>query len=84
MREACELLGFDPLYLACEGRTIVVVAEDDEAKVLRVMKKDPLGKSSAVIGRVTAEHKGKVYLKTKSGGKRLVEMLSGEQLPRIC
>ena len=84
VREACELLGFDPLYLACEGRTIVVVAEDDEAKVLRVMKKDPLGKSSAVIGRVTAEHKGKVYLKTKSGGKRLVEMLSGEQLPRIC
>lgn len=84
VREACELLGFDPLYLACEGRVIVVVAAEDAARVLATMRRDKLGKGAAMIGRVLNDHKGKVYVRTLSGGKRLVDMLSGEQLPRIC
>ncbi len=84
VKTGCELLGFDPLYLACEGRVLIVVQRDDEEKVLRAMKKDPLGKRSRVIGKVTIQGQGKVYLNTASGGKRIVNMLSGEQLPRIC
>ena len=84
VRSACELLGFDPLYLACEGRVIIVARRDDEGKILKAMRKDPLGKLACLIGRVTADYRGKVYLNTVSGGKRIVSMLSGEQLPRIC
>ena len=84
VKTGCELLGFDPLYLACEGRVMIVVQRDDEDKILRVMKRDPLGKRSCIIGRVTGEYRGKVYLNTASGGKRIVGMLTGEQLPRIC
>jgi len=84
VKEACELLGFDPLYLACEGRVIVILAKEDEEKVLRAMKRDPLGRMAKVIGRVTGDYRGKVYLNTVAGGKRSVAMLSGEQLPRIC
>ena len=84
VREPCELLGFDPLYLACEGRIIVVVAKEDEKKVLSTMRSDPLGRKAAVIGCIVKEYHGKVYMNTVSGGKRIVSMLSGEQLPRIC
>jgi len=84
VRSACELLGFDPLYLACEGRVIIVARKDDEYKILKAMRRDPLGKQACLIGRVTADYRGKVYLNTISGGKRIVSMLSGEQLPRIC
>lgn len=84
VRSACELLGFDPLYLACEGRVIMVVRRGDEGKILRAMKRDPIGKSACVIGKVIAQGRGKVYLNTASGGKRIVSMLTGEQLPRIC
>jgi hydrogenase expression/formation protein HypE len=84
VKTACELLGFDPLYLACEGRVVIVVQRGDEGKVLRAIKRDPLGKRSCIVGRVTAQGRGKVYLNTASGGKRIVGMLSGEQLPRIC
>ena len=84
VRSACELLGFDPLYLACEGRVIIVAGRDDEKKILRVMKKDFLGKRACVIGRITRNYRGNVYLNTATGGKRIVSMLSGEQLPRIC
>ena len=81
---ACELLGFDPLYLACEGRVIVITAKEDAEKVVRVMRTDKFGRAAKIIGRIMKDHKGKVYLNTSSGGKRMVEMLSGEQLPRIC
>ena len=81
---ACELLGFNPLYLACEGRVVVITAGEDAEKVVRVMRADKNAKFAKIIGRITKDHKGKVYLNTSSGGKRLVEMLSGEQLPRIC
>lgn len=84
VREACELLGFDPLYLACEGRVIMVVSKKDACKVLGAVRKDVNGKKAAIIGEVTRENKGKVLLRTSAGGKRLVGMLSGEQLPRIC
>ena len=84
VRTSCELLGFDPLYLACEGRVIIVVKRDAEDKVLRAMRRDPLGRRSCVIGRVTAQGRGKVYMNTTSGGNRIVSMLTGEQLPRIC
>ena len=84
VREACELLGFDPLYLACEGRAVFITAPNDARKVLKGCKRDRLGRGARVIGKVTKDHKGKVYMRTASGGLRLVDMLSGEQLPRIC
>ncbi|MCX5686687.1 MAG: hydrogenase expression/formation protein HypE [Candidatus Omnitrophica bacterium] len=84
VKEACEILGFDPLYLACEGRVLAIVAKADALKVLKAMRKDPIGRNAKIIGRVMSECRGMVYLNTIAGGKRLVDMLSGEQLPRIC
>lgn len=80
----CELLGFDPLYIANEGRFLAFVAADDEEKALESMRLHPLGKESCKIGEVVYEHKGTVVLKTNIGGKRVVPMASGEILPRIC
>jgi hydrogenase expression/formation protein HypE len=74
----------DPLYLACEGRALIIVANEDEKKVMKALRSSKDGKGAAVIGRVTKEHKSRVYLNTVAGGKRIVDMLSGEQLPRIC
>jgi hydrogenase expression/formation protein HypE len=84
VRQACELLGFDPLYLACEGRVVLIVAGPDAGKVLEALRRDRAGKSARVIGAVTKEYRGRVCLNTRAGGKRIVDMLSGEQLPRIC
>ena len=84
VKDACELLGFDPLYLACEGRFLIIAAKSGEGRILSAIKKDPLGKSAKVIGRVTKDNRGKVYMNTVSGGRRIISMLSGEQLPRIC
>ncbi|MFA6320979.1 MAG: hydrogenase expression/formation protein HypE [Candidatus Omnitrophota bacterium] len=84
VRQACELLGFDPLYLACEGRVIFIAAKKDAGKLLKIIRKDVHGRSAAIIGEVTKEQKGRVCLNTIAGGSRLVDMLSGEQLPRIC
>ena len=81
---ACELLGFDPLYMANEGRVVVVISAEESVKVLRAMRRDRLGKDAAIIGEITPDYKGKVCLKTKAGGLRLLRMLTGEQLPRIC
>jgi hydrogenase expression/formation protein HypE len=78
------MLGFDPYYLANEGKLVAFVPQGEVAKVLKAMQKHPLGKEAAVIGKVTAEHPGKVLLKTGIGGHRLLEPLSGEQFPRIC
>lgn len=82
--QACELLGFDPLYLACEGRFIAIAAPEDARKIIGVMRREKPGRAAKIIGRVVDEHRGKVYLNTASGGRRIVDMLSGEQLPRIC
>ncbi|MFC1517919.1 hydrogenase expression/formation protein HypE [Candidatus Margulisiibacteriota bacterium] len=84
VRGICEMLGFDPLYVANEGKVVIVIGAEDAEKVLKEMKKDPLGKESAVIGEIVQDHAGKVVLNTVVGGSRIVDMLSGAQLPRIC
>jgi hydrogenase expression/formation protein HypE len=84
VRGACEILGLDPLYVANEGKLLAFVSREDADLVLSVMRKDPLGKESAIIGEVVGEHNGTVVMKTSIGGSRVVDMLSGEQLPRIC
>jgi hydrogenase expression/formation protein HypE len=80
----CEVLGLDPMYLANEGKIICVLPEKHAAKALTIMRRDPLGREARVIGRVTAENPGKVVMRTALGGHRLMGMLEGEQLPRIC
>jgi len=83
-KAACELLGFDPLYVANEGKILVFVPENEAAKILEVMQQHPLGTNAAIIGKVTSENTGMVRLKTQIGSHRIVDMISGEQLPRIC
>ncbi len=80
----CELLGVDPLYVANEGKLLAFVDPADADGVLAAMREDPLGKEAVIIGEVTARHTGRVVLQTRIGGSRIVDMLSGEQLPRIC
>jgi hydrogenase expression/formation protein HypE len=84
VKAACEMLGLDPLYVANEGKLIAVVSNDDAEKVLEAMRDNPLGKEAKIIGEITEEHPGVVLMKTLVGGKRVVDMLAGEQLPRIC
>ncbi len=84
VRAACDLLGLDPLIIANEGKLIAIVAEADSAAVLQAMQLHPLGKESAIIGRVMNNNPGKVTLETSIGSLRLIEMPLGEQLPRIC
>lgn len=81
---ACEILGLDPLYVANEGKLLAFVAPEEAEKVLRAMRTHPLGKDSVIIGEVVAEHPRVVVMKSRIGGLRIVDMLSGEQLPRIC
>ncbi len=80
----CELLGFDPLYLANEGKLLAFVAAEESQKILEAMRSDDLGKNAAIIGEVVADYPGQVFLETRIGGTRIVDMLTGEQLPRIC
>jgi len=84
VRAACELLGFDPLYVANEGKLVAIVAPNDAGKILAKMKRNQYGAEASIIGEVTDEHKGKVIMKTRLGASRIVDMLSGELLPRIC
>jgi hydrogenase expression/formation protein HypE len=84
VRGACEILGFDPLYVANEGRFAAFVAAKDAARALAVFRAHPLGKDAAIIGTVTAAPAGLVTMKSRIGATRIVDMLSGEQLPRIC
>jgi hydrogenase expression/formation protein HypE len=81
---ACEMLGLDPLYVANEGKLLAFVPEEKADIVLDAMKRHPLGTASCTIGRVVADHSGTVVLRSRIGGNRVVDMLSGEQLPRIC
>ncbi|MCD6419580.1 MAG: hydrogenase expression/formation protein HypE [Synergistetes bacterium] len=80
----CDILGFDPLYLANEGKLVLFAAPDVADEIVSIMRKHPLGKDAAVIGEVTESHPGIVAMKTSIGGKRIVDSLVGEQLPRIC
>ncbi len=81
---ACEMLGFDPLHVANEGKLIAILPEEEAEKVLQVMRNNPYGKEAAIIGEVKEEPKGKVLVKTLIGTNRILDMLVGEQLPRIC
>ncbi|APW62955.1 hydrogenase expression/formation protein HypE [Paludisphaera borealis] len=84
VRAACEMLGLDPLYVANEGKLIAVVPPEHADRVLGAMRSHPLGRDSALIGDVVAEHPGMVILRSRVGGRRVVTLLAGEQLPRIC
>jgi hydrogenase expression/formation protein HypE len=84
VRGACEILGFDPLYVANEGKCIAIVARQVAEQALEAMRRHPLGGEATIIGEVVAEHPGRVFLNSRVGGRRIVDMLSGEQLPRIC
>jgi len=84
VRGACEMLGLDVLYMANEGKLVAVVPHEAAAAVLAAMRAHPAGVASAVVGEVLAEPAGHVVLNTVFGGERVVDMLVGEQLPRIC
>jgi hydrogenase expression/formation protein HypE len=84
VRGAAELLGIDPMYVACEGRMVAVVEESVADVALAALRAHPLGAEAAVIGRVTAEPPGIVQLRTSFGGTRIVDLLVGDPLPRIC
>ena len=80
----CEILGLDPLYLANEGKIVCIAPEAEAQAALKAMRGHPLGREAAAIGRVSEQRPGRVVLQTTFGGKRIVDMLVGEQLPRIC
>jgi hydrogenase expression/formation protein HypE len=84
VRGFCEILGIDPLYMANEGKVLVFVAQKDSAKILSAMRKHPLGKKAQIIGNVSRSNNPQVLLRTSIGSTRIMDMLSGEQLPRIC
>ena len=81
---ACEMLGFDPLYVANEGKLVAIVAREDAESVLAAMRSTRYGESAVIIGEVTGEPRERVLLKTPLGSTRIVDMLAGEMLPRIC
>ena len=84
VKGACEILGLDPLYVANEGKCLAIVAAEAAEAALEAMRSHPLGREAAIIGQVVGDHPGSVILRSRVGGKRVVDMLSGEQLPRIC
>lgn len=84
VRGVCELLGLDPLYVANEGKMLAIVPRTDSQRVLAAMHRHPESSQARVIGEVVADPSGLVILKTSIGGRRIVDMLHGEQLPRIC
>lgn len=81
---ACEILGLDPLYVANEGKLIAVVPRDQADGLVGVMRRHPLGARAAVVGEIVETHPGMVVMRSRVGGERVVTMLAGEQLPRIC
>ena len=84
VKGACEILGLDPLYVANEGKLVAVVAAESAEGMVQRMAQHPLGSAAAIIGEVVAEHAGMVLMKTEIGGTRVVDVMFGEQLPRIC
>jgi hydrogenase expression/formation protein HypE len=84
VRGACELLGLDPLYVANEGKLLAIVAPEAAPEILAAMRRDPRGAEAVIIGTVGSESAGLVTMRTAFGSTRIVDMLAGEQLPRIC
>jgi hydrogenase expression/formation protein HypE len=80
----CELLGLDPLYVANEGKLLACVSARHAESVLAVVRESPFGQEACIIGEVAADFPGQVFMQTRIGGRRIVDMLTGEQLPRIC
>lgn len=84
VRGMCELLGFDPLHVANEGKVVMVVAPEKAQALLENLQLHPLASGASIIGKITGDHAGKIWLHTQVGGKRLVDLPAAEQLPRIC
>jgi len=84
VRSACEILGLDPLYVANEGKLLVFVAPEQTSRVLERMRHNQHGREAQIIGEVVADHPGRVVMRTRTGGTRIIDMPLGEQLPRIC
>jgi hydrogenase expression/formation protein HypE len=84
VQSACELLGLDPVYVANEGKLITIVDNSEAEKILEVMRQHPLARDARIIGRVTKQDSAPVTIRTVYGTNRIVDMLSGDQLPRIC
>lgn len=84
VRAACEMLGFDPLYVANEGKLVAIVARDDAQAILNVMRQNCYGEEAVIIGEVQSDPAGRVLMKTEIGSTRIVDVLAGEMLPRIC
>lgn len=84
VRAFCELLGFDPLYVANEGKVVIVADPDCAEQIIRTMHGNDLGKDARIIGEIVDIYPGKAWVHTGIGGKRIMDMLAGEQLPRIC
>lgn len=80
----CELLGFDPIYIANEGKLLAFIEADSADEVLKTMREDEFGKDACIIGEVISDNPGNVFMQTRIGGTRIIDMLTGEQLPRIC
>ena len=84
VKGTCEIFGFDPLYLANEGKIVMIVDRNDANKALNLMKKHTEGSAASIIGEIIPDHQGKTIINSVTGGKRLIDKLAGEQLPRIC
>jgi hydrogenase expression/formation protein HypE len=84
VKAACEMLGLDPLYVANEGKLVAVVPPEHAERLLAVMRRHPLGANAAIVGEVVEDHAGMVVMQSLVGGERVVTMIAGEQLPRIC
>lgn len=84
VRGMCEILGFDPLYVANEGKVVMVVSEKDANKTLKIIRNNIFGKDASCIGQIVDQYPEKAWLETEIGGKRIIDILAGEQLPRIC
>lgn len=84
VRGACEILGLDPLYVANEGKCLAIVAPEAADAALAALRKHPFGREAARVGEVVSDHAGTVVLRSRIGGRRVVDLLTGEQLPRIC
>ncbi len=84
VKNICEVFGFDPLYLANEGKVVMVVPAEEADRTVALLRQDPRGRKACIIGTITHDHPGKVVMETEIGGRRIVDMLAGEQLPRIC